>query len=166
MWVRGAEWKKYCFAADCGITSSAFLHQRGVVTLSCSVGVRETYGVKFNVPIQVSQAICDQKSKLQESRTSWKSYLMHVLQDCQRRWQQVVMDRLEVTVANNPVFVFCSRSLWLLRAAEAEVQTPGGQHLPRGPQSEWLQARHTFRLMKVISVEIEGQYVISEFSGL
>lgn len=162
MWVRGAEWKKYCFAANCGITSSAFLHQIGVVTLSCSVGVRETYGVKFNVPIQVSQAICDQKSKLQESRTSWKSYLMHM-------FFRTVRDdgsRLWWTFANNPVFVFCSRSLRLLRAAEAEVQTPGGQHLPRGPQSEWLQARHTFRLMKVISVEIEGQYVISEFSGL
>lgn len=41
-------------------------------------------------------------------------------------------------------FCLCCRSLWLLWAAEAEVQTPGGQHLPRGPQSKYLQTHYMF----------------------
>ena len=109
-WFSSASHRARCESEEQrhGITSSAFLHQ---------IGVRKTHGVMLNVPIHFffffmssflkRSVIKKKKKKISTSRV--ENFLEVIsdaefLQDCQRRWQQVMMDRLDVTFAHYSCF--------------------------------------------------------------
>lgn len=59
-------------------------------------------------------------------------------------WRQLLITESWRSGFTDGHFCLRCRSLRLLWAAEAEVQTPGGQHLPWGPQSKYLQTHYMF----------------------
>lgn len=59
-------------------------------------------------------------------------------------WRRLLITESRRSGFTDGHFCLCCRSLRLLWAAEAEIQTPGGQHLPRGPQSKYLQTHYMF----------------------